>query len=73
MGGHTILPVPKSVNLEANLYNRHWRRNMWLYIPAMVLLGVQLKRYNQMCVTQTKKFGEYFDWAHPDSPKVHKY
>lgn len=38
MGGATIWPIPRSVDLEAHHYPRHWKRNtMFLYGGLLIM------------------------------------
>ena len=49
MGGHTILPVPKVLDLEAHHYPRQWKRNMFFLYGGVFLISLQFQRYGLLC------------------------
>lgn len=49
MAGATIVPVPKSVDLEAYHYPRRWKRNMFFLYGGLALMAFQISRYAHMC------------------------
>ena len=49
MGGHTILPVPKAIDLEAHHYPRLWKRNLIFLYSGLFLIGFQISRYGHLC------------------------
>ena len=53
MGGATIWPVPKAVDLEAYHYPRLWKRNFFFLYSGLLLIGFQVSRYTLMCKVTT--------------------
>ena len=49
MGGATIWPVPKAVDLEAHHYPRFWKRNLFFLYGGMFLMAFQVSRFAHMC------------------------
>ena len=49
MGGATIWPVPKAIDLEAYHYPRHWKRNMFFLYGGLFIIGFQISRYALLC------------------------
>ena len=65
MGGATILPIPKALDLEAHHYPRFWKRNLFFLYSGLFLIGFQVSRYAHMCTVsislQIKLYGlEWF-------------
>ena len=73
MGGHTLFPIPRAVNLEAYHYPRQWKRNMFIIYSSLFLINLQIHRYSKMCKTFSMKYGEYMDWGSYDAPKKMRY
>lgn len=49
MAGATILPVPRSVDLEAHHYPRYWKRNMFFLYGGLALMAFQISRFAHLC------------------------
>ena len=49
MGGATIWPIPKAVDLEAFHYPRMWKRNFFFLYSGLLLMTFQLSRFAHMC------------------------
>ena len=49
MGGATIWPVPKAVDLEAYHYPRHWKRNLFFLYGGLFIIGFQISRFALLC------------------------
>ena len=66
MGGATIWPVPKAVDLEAYHYPRHWKRNMFFLYSGLFLIGFQISRFALVCkVSIYTKFSGVFGFIFP--------
>jgi len=69
MGGATIWPVPKAIDLEAYMYPRKWRRNLRFYYGSMFLVWFQIHRFLSLHKQRTMRGGEYMDWGNYYAPK----
>ena len=49
MGGATIWPVPKAVDLEAHHYPRFWKRNLFFLYGGLFIMAFQVSRFGHMC------------------------
>lgn len=49
MGGATIWPIPKAVDLEAFHYPRLWKRNFFFLYSGLFLMAFQVSRFTHMC------------------------
>ncbi len=49
MGGATIWPVPKAIDLEAYHYPKQWKRNMFFLYSGLFVIGFQISRYALLC------------------------
>ncbi len=73
MGGATIWPVPKAIDLEAFHYPRLWKRNFFFLYSGLLLIAFQMSRFGHMCRQSTLKTGEYMDWGSHHAPKRVRY
>ena len=69
MGGATIWPAPRAVDVEAHHYPRRWKANLLFLYGAGFLITFQIQRYGWMCRQGTIGVGEYMDWGSPNAPK----
>ena len=53
MGGATIWPVPKAVDLEAHHYPRFWKRNLFFLYGGLFLMAFQASRFAHLCRVRT--------------------
>ena len=73
MGGATLWPIPRSIDVEAHHYPRNWKRNLLIFHMSALLMLLQVNRYSFLGRQSSMKNGEYIDWGDWNAPKRVRY